>query len=386
MYTNPFIFILILMFKHTTIFRDIVKWSFHNGKITYHASGVILLWAQTIGVRGSHPLFTVQYKPFSMCPCYKTFLKGLNMKKQLTVMTLFHVLIFFFSISCGSKTENHVTSIVQNILYTKTAIEDYLKNRTNQQLSPILFASFWDFDGTILKGDCSEGLQEENKQVYKGLVQVAIENNFSKKYKYNEYNKFLQHYAYLETHKGHSDAYIYLATLFTGRDIRDLQQLSQHYFSHTLHYYFFASSIAIMNQLKAHGIKIYIISASPDYFVKGAAYSLNLSSDTIYGIKVKTNNGIATEQVIPPLTYAEGKTKLLKSIIDRLKKENKTNHVYAIAAFGNSYHTDGNFLYYVATQTLPAGKPVSVMINGGSPPKKYHALFECVIQNDVIAK
>ena len=137
MYTNLFNFILILMFKHTTIFRDSVKWSFHNGKIIYHASGVILLWEQTIGVRSAHPLFTVQYNPFSMCPCYKTFLKGLNMKKQLTVMTLFHVLIFFFSISCSSKTENHVTPIVQNILYTKTAIEDYLKNRINQQSSLI---------------------------------------------------------------------------------------------------------------------------------------------------------------------------------------------------------------------------------------------------------
>jgi hypothetical protein len=102
------------------------------------------------------------------------------MKKTTNSNDIVSCSYFFFSISCGSKTENHVTSIVQNILYTKTAIEDYLKNRTNQQLSPILFASFWDFDGTILKGDCSEGLQEENKQVYKGLVQVAIENNFQK--------------------------------------------------------------------------------------------------------------------------------------------------------------------------------------------------------------
>ena len=34
----------------------------------------------------------------------------------------------------------------------------------------------WDFDGTILKGDCSEGLKEGDKTIYPGLAQFAIEH------------------------------------------------------------------------------------------------------------------------------------------------------------------------------------------------------------------
>ncbi|MCX8124876.1 MAG: hypothetical protein N3F66_12050, partial [Spirochaetes bacterium] len=63
-----------------------------------------------------------------------------------------------------------------------------------------------------------------------------------------------------------------------------------------------------------------------------------------------------------------------------------TDHVYAIAAFGNSYHTDGPFLRYVAMQKLPAGTPIAVMINGGTPPEEYKGLFHCVEQSHVIGK
>ena len=38
-----------------------------------------------------------------------------------------------------------------------------------------MFLAFWDFDGTILKGDCSEGLRQDGKPIYKGMVQLGIE-------------------------------------------------------------------------------------------------------------------------------------------------------------------------------------------------------------------
>lgn len=53
----------------------------------------------------------------------------------------------------------------------------------------------------------------------------------------------------------------------------------------------------------------------------------------------------------------------------------------AVAAFGNSFRTDGEFLRYVVSQPLPGGaKPVAMMINGGAEPERYKGLFRCVEQ------
>jgi len=45
-----------------------------------------------------------------------------------------------------------------------------------------IFLAFWDFDGTTMKGDCSEGLQENGKLIFPGLAQVAIEHGLSQIY------------------------------------------------------------------------------------------------------------------------------------------------------------------------------------------------------------
>src|ERR1041385_767707 len=44
------------------------------------------------------------------------------------------------------------------------------------------FVALWDFDGTILKGDCSEGLKQDGRGAYAGLAQVAIERGLSSVY------------------------------------------------------------------------------------------------------------------------------------------------------------------------------------------------------------
>src|SRR3954470_15326360 len=68
------------------------------------------------------------------------------------------------------------TRIIQTILQTR---EQILGNSTNTN---IVFIACWDFDGTILKGDCSEGLAENGHPVYPGLAQVTIENGLSQLY------------------------------------------------------------------------------------------------------------------------------------------------------------------------------------------------------------
>ncbi len=66
--------------------------------------------------------------------------------------------------------------IIQHILATRAAILE-TTGTTN-----VRFMVFWDFDGTTLKGDCSEGLHENGHLVYAGLAQKAIEQGFSSLY------------------------------------------------------------------------------------------------------------------------------------------------------------------------------------------------------------
>jgi len=307
------------------------------------------------------------------------------MKKFTISLPVLINFIFLISlvVSCTQQ-EKHVDIILSNILSSKTAIEQYItKQSIDKSVHPI-FVTFWDFDGTILKGDCSDGYKENDRQIYRGLVQIAIEQNFSKLYKENEFDVFSNYYEHLDRTQGHLAAYTYLTTIFAGQNEDAIIKLSTQYFNETLQHYYFSSSIAIMNELIKNNIHIYIISASPDFFVKGAAQSLKINPDAIHGIKLKNVNGILTNTIVPPVTYAKGKTMKVLQIMKHLQQKYSTDHVYALAAFGNSYHTDGPFLEYVAKQKLPAGTPVAVMINGGKEPDAYKGLFYCVKQSKII--
>src|SRR5882757_8621010 len=82
----------------------------------------------------------------------------------------------FITVHSGRAEEPDDSRIVEQIFQTREAI---LKVSTNAE--PV-FAAFWDFDGTILKGDCSEGLVIGGKGVYPGLAQVCIEKGLSELY------------------------------------------------------------------------------------------------------------------------------------------------------------------------------------------------------------
>lgn len=301
------------------------------------------------------------------------------MKKTPRCAHLILIMLLITVISC-SKRESHVDSIVTEILDTKTAVQNHFAQHPAGKTANPIFISVWDFDGTIIKGDCSEGYAEDGTIIYKGLAQTAIENNLSKRYQNNEFGKFFDYYQRLLAAQGHLAAYVYLAEIFAGQNEQSLIALSTQYFDSTLKNYYFASSIAIINKLMENNIHVYVISASPDFFVKGAAQSLNISAGNIHGIRLKSANGLLTGTAENPVTYAEGKITKLREIIQQIQKNSSHDHVYAIAAFGNSYHNDGPFMFHVATQQLPAGKPVVVMINGGATPEGYKGYFQRVNQ------
>lgn len=278
------------------------------------------------------------------------------------------------------KPEKHVNEILDHILGTRNLIT-YELGKKGINASDIAFVTFWDLDGTLLHGDCSEGLKEKNDLLYKGLIQFGIENKLTI-YPENGFNDFWIKYKQLDKDKGHYESYTYILKIFKGASVDKVKLLAKEKFNDIYGNYFFSSSLKIFNSLKKENIKNYVISASADFFVKGASGQLKIPSNQIFGIQLKIKDNKLTDQIVKPITYDKGKTHTLKKIIKSIKKNNTKKYVFVLAAFGNSYHTDGDFLLWTARQKLPGGTPISVMINGGKMPHKKYSSFKKVIQKN----
>ena len=132
--------------------------------------------------------------------------------------------------------------------------------------------------------------------------------------------------------------------------------------------------------LEKAGVENYVVSASPELFVRSAAKSLGVPQWRIRGIRVVIDGDRITTRVVHPMPYAEGKVENVRELV--LARPNGV----AVAAFGNSYSTDGAFLRYVATQpSLPGGaKGTAVMINGGKTLPGYTEHFITVSQSETV--
>jgi hypothetical protein len=106
----------------------------------------------------------------------------------------------------------------------------------------------------------------------------------------------------------------------------------------------------------------------------------------LHGIVVRTDPaGRLTSDLVPPITWAEGKRSKLLEIVAAAHEAHPGAEVFVLAAFGNSYGTDGAFLDYTARQALPAGRNgLAVMINGGAAPARYRGRFRTVEQTATV--
>ena len=264
--------------------------------------------------------------------------------------------------------------IIEHVL---SARREILKCLTGpDESTSTVFLAFWDFDGTILKGDCSEGLRNGDEVVYPGLAQVAIEHGLSELYpRQGGFQRFWTDYTNMDTRVGHWLAYPFIPQMLRGAKAADVLRLSDEYFHNTLRNYLMASSVRIINALGQGGVECHILSASADLFVKGASQSLGIPASHIHGIEVAVREGRLTEQLVYPVTWSAGKRERLKQIVSEVAKRPGVRQVFVLAGFGDSYSTDGPFLRYIATQSLPAGKPLSVFYDGAAEPLEYRGLF-----------
>lgn len=267
--------------------------------------------------------------------------------------------------------EAHAKEILDHIEQTRLYIENYSRQGSHPCAEEkCVFVTFWDFDGTIIHGDITDGLTDpqSGEVEYKGLEQLSIEAGIAPRYLGEDgFARYRQDYDRLEASKGHAEAYAYIAQIFAGARPSEFETIVDAHFAQRLTKYYFQSSIDIIRRLQHNGVQTRVVSASPTFFVRGAAESLGVPPEWITGVELEMNGEFLSDQIKPPFNYAAGKTERIKYEVEKIKQAEQTEHVYVLAGFGNSHHTDGDFLDWIAAQKLPDGSPLSVMINGDSP-------------------
>ena len=267
--------------------------------------------------------------------------------------------------------EQHADRIVQQVLENVKKIK-----AADPSATPM---AFWDFDGTIIKGDVSEGLVEKGEQRFKGLIQRTIEEGYSTVYGREEWKRYREVDYPRLNEMGRWISWPFNAQIYAGTRVDELDAFCVREYDRVYRKWYFASSIAMLRALEKAGVENYVVSASPELFVANAAATLPLPRERLRGIRVHLSAGYVTTQILYPLPMGEGKVELVRELVQARP------HGVAVAAFGNSYSTDGAFLRYVAKQpSLPGGaKGTAVMVNGGKVVPGYTEHFICVDQDEV---
>ena len=274
-----------------------------------------------------------------------------------------------------SAAENHADRIIAQVLDNAAKIK-----AADPKAVPM---AFWDFDGTIIKGDISEGMDFVNGKItplYKGLIQLTIEAGLNSVYPakggWEQY--WEKDYLHMRDGIGRWLAWPFNAQMYYGQSIDVLNAFCEAECERLYRKWYFTSSMKIFRALEKAGVENYVVSASPEIFVRNTAKSLGIPKDRCRGIRVAIDGGRVTTRILYPLPNGEGKVENVREFV--LARP----HGIAIAAFGNSYSTDGAFLRYVATQpSLPGGaKGTAVMINGGKIVPGYTEHFITVDQSE----
>jgi phosphoserine phosphatase len=277
--------------------------------------------------------------------------------------------------------EPHAREVLQQL----TSLKETLLARSPAPENP-RFITFWDFDGTILAGDCSEGWISNNVPVYQGLAEKSILAGFSQIYRGPAgWRQFWEDYRRMDSRPGHWLAYPFIPQMLRGASRHQIDALAQSAFESEYRRYFFAASVDLLRGCSAAGIETHIISASAECFVRGAAAATGIPAQRMHGIRVVERDGKLTEELVYPVTWAEGKVRRIETIIAEAKKQQPDRDLFVLGAFGNSYSTDGPFLSWTAKRQLPGSlKPVVLMINGGQPPAPYQGQFREVLQTNLV--
>ena len=289
--------------------------------------------------------------------------------------------LFFAAVSaavCACGAETHADAI------TALVLDNVAKIRMERPDAVPM--AFWDFDGTIIKGDISEGfefLPDRPEKPYKGLVERTIEEGLNSVYKREGgWERFAKRDYPMLGEIGRWISWPYNAQMYHGQSAAEIEAFAEAECERVYRKWYFASSIKIWRALAQAGVENYVVSGSPEIFVRGVAKSLGIPRERCRGARVDIVAGRVTTKVQYPVPTGEGKVEIVRELV--LGRPGGV----AVAAFGNSYSTDADFMRYVATQqSLPGGaRGTAVMVNGGPARPGYTEYFVCVAQDETLGE
>ena len=288
------------------------------------------------------------------------------------VVWCFSVALMSACLAVAGEPEGHVRNVVAQVL-------DNVEKMRAADSNAVPMA-FWDFDGTIIKGDLGLGLKVDGRECYRGLLDEVILGGFNPIYKGEEgARQWLKDYEHM-TKLGRWLSQGFDAQMFAGVSAEELDAFCLKMATKNRYAdWYFASSMAIWTALAEAGVENYVVSASIESLMRNMASTLGIPRDRIRATRVVQEGGRWTTKLIQPIPYGEGKVDAVQEIV------RARPHGVAIAAFGNSYSTDAPFLRYVATQpSLPGGaRGTAMMVNGGKTVPGYSEHFICVEQDAV---
>lgn len=119
---------------------------------------------------------------------------------------------------------------------------------------------------------------------------------------------------YLEMKKINNDprqAYVWLAQINQGKSVEQVRTWAKEAFENIKPNPIFAEQQRLIELLKNHGVKVYIITASIKWAVEPGAIAIGLGADSVIGVETAVKNGIITDIPILPITYRTGKVEAL---------------------------------------------------------------------------
>ena len=135
---------------------------------------------------------------------------------------------------------------------------------------------------------------------------------------------------YLEMKKINNDprpAYVWLAQINQGKSLEQVRAWAQEAFTAIKPNPIFSEQQRLIDLLKNHGAKIYIVTASIKWAVEPGALALGLTAENVIGVETEVQNGVITDKPVLPITYRTGK-------VEALLKH--TGNVKPFLASGNS--------------------------------------------------
>jgi phosphoserine phosphatase len=225
--------------------------------------------------------------------------------------------------------------------------------------------AFWDFDGTLIEGDCADGLRRGDGANFAGLIEMAIAAGYSAHFSgENGVANYRLAVRKVSQTEGSIAANAFIARMFAGAPAAAMRTLAHQHFGEIMGPWIFADALEIWRTLEAAGIRNFVISASPDFFVKGAAATLGVPDDRLHGVRLPEDSaGHYLDEVLGLVTFGEGKAARMREILAALAAAEPQHTFWPIAGFGNSIVTDGPLLHTIAHTPLPAAHPLSVLVN-----------------------